>query len=208
MNAGLGDAADEQHLGQPVRARQRRDDGHAGQRHARRSRASRPWSCRSPATAATAVRRDRPAPPLPHVHRRADGRELQRRRPDLVALDRRPVHRQLPGVAALLRAGDLRPGRTKTIFVGAQRVWRTQNAGGDRAFLEAHCNTRRSASSRATCSTRARAATPADWPPLGTSTLTNSAATSRHDEERQHLSSLARAQDAGTLWAAPAPAAS
>ena len=33
------------------------------------------------------------------------------------------------------------PVVSKTIFVGAQRVWRTQDAGGDRAFLEAHCNT-------------------------------------------------------------------
>ena len=28
-----------------------------------------------------------------------------------------------------------------TIFVGAQRVWRTQDLGGDRSFLEQHCNT-------------------------------------------------------------------
>ena len=33
------------------------------------------------------------------------------------------------------------PQVSKTIFVGAQRVWRTQNAGGDRAFLEQNCNT-------------------------------------------------------------------
>ena len=48
-------AADEQHLGQPVRAEQGRDDRDAGQRHARRSRAATRGSCRSRATAATAV---------------------------------------------------------------------------------------------------------------------------------------------------------
>ena len=33
------------------------------------------------------------------------------------------------------------PVVSKTIFVGAQRVWRTQDLGGDRSFLEQHCNT-------------------------------------------------------------------
>ena len=28
-----------------------------------------------------------------------------------------------------------------TIFVGAEHVWRTQDSGGDRKFLEKHCNT-------------------------------------------------------------------
>jgi hypothetical protein len=28
-----------------------------------------------------------------------------------------------------------------TIFVGGQHVWRTTNLGGDRSFLEQHCNT-------------------------------------------------------------------
>jgi hypothetical protein len=31
--------------------------------------------------------------------------------------------------------------RSPTRYVGAQRVWRTTTGGGDRAFLEAHCNT-------------------------------------------------------------------
>ena len=43
MNAGLGDAADEQHLGQPVLAGEHGDDGHAGQRHARPSPGQPPW---------------------------------------------------------------------------------------------------------------------------------------------------------------------
>jgi hypothetical protein len=33
------------------------------------------------------------------------------------------------------------PVREKTIFIGGTRLWRTQDMGGDRAFLEAHCNT-------------------------------------------------------------------
>ncbi|MGE5691697.1 MAG: WD40/YVTN/BNR-like repeat-containing protein [Pseudomonadota bacterium] len=33
------------------------------------------------------------------------------------------------------------PVRGGTIFIGTRNVWRTQDSGGDRAFLEAHCNT-------------------------------------------------------------------
>jgi hypothetical protein len=33
------------------------------------------------------------------------------------------------------------PVRGGAIFMGARHVWRTQDSGGDRAFLEAHCNT-------------------------------------------------------------------
>jgi hypothetical protein len=33
------------------------------------------------------------------------------------------------------------PSVTQTAFAGLQHVWRTKRAGGDRTFLEAHCNT-------------------------------------------------------------------
>jgi hypothetical protein len=33
------------------------------------------------------------------------------------------------------------PAVSKTMLIGLQRVWRTKKAGGDRAFLEANCNT-------------------------------------------------------------------
>ena len=159
MNVGLGDAADEQHLRQPALTGGHGDGRHAGQRH--------PHVHRAQAAVVPAghrrrrgqrLRRGRPAPPLPHVHRRADGRELQRRRSDVVALDRRPVHRQLHGVAALLRAGR------SPIRSSRRRSSSARSACGGRRTPEAigpswrRTATRPSASSRATSSTPARAA--------------------------------------------------
>ena len=57
---------------------------------------------------------------------------------------------------------------SKTIFVGAQRVWRTQDAGGDRAFLEAHCNTAVGEFPSDLLYTGA-CGSPDDWSPLGAS---------------------------------------
>ena len=167
MNAGLGDAADEQHLRQPVHA------GHGDGRHRRttarsRSRARRVVPAAHRRRRRQRLRRHRPAPPLPQVHGRADGRELQRRRSDVVALGRRLVHRRLPrGARASTRRCSPTRSSTKTIFVGAQRVWRTQNAGGDRAFLEQHCNTAVGEFPSDLLYTGA-CGTAADWPPLGT----------------------------------------
>lgn len=91
---------------------------------------------------------------------------------------------------------------SKTIFVGAQSVWRTQNAGGDRAFLEAHCNTAVGEFPSDLLYT-GPCGSAADWPKLGTSTLTNSTATSPYGTTKGGgtLSSLSRGRDAGTLWA-------
>jgi hypothetical protein len=91
------------------------------------------------------------------------------------------------------------PVLTKTIFMGAQRVWRTTDAGGDRAFLEAHCNTAIGEFPSDLLYTGA-CGTPADWPPLGSSTLTGAAFGAT--KSGGTLSSIARANDAGTLWAA------
>ena len=90
------------------------------------------------------------------------------------------------------------PNVTKTIFVGAQRVWRTQNAGGDRAFLEAHCNTAVGEFPSDLLYTGA-CGSPADWSPLGASTLTG--ATFGATKSGSNLSSLARSKDGGTMWA-------
>ena len=87
---------------------------------------------------------------------------------------------------------------TKTIFVGAQRVWRTQNAGGDRAFLEAHCNTAVGEFPSDLLYTGA-CGSPADWSPLGASTLTGAAFGAT--KSGSNLSSLARSKDGGTMWA-------
>ena len=91
---------------------------------------------------------------------------------------------------------------SKTIFVGAQSVWRTQNAGGDRAFLEAHCNTAIGEFPSDLLYT-GLCGDPASWPKLGTSTLTNSGASSPYGTTKggNTLSSLARGRDGGTMWA-------
>ena len=90
------------------------------------------------------------------------------------------------------------PNVTKTIFVGAQRIWRTQDAGGDRAFLEAHCNTAVGEFPSDLLYTGA-CGSPADWSPLGASTLTGAAFGAT--KSGNNLSALARSQDGGTMWA-------
>ncbi len=87
---------------------------------------------------------------------------------------------------------------SKTIFVGAQRVWRTQNLGGDRAFLEQHCNT--AANEFGTSDLLYTGACGTDWSPLGASTLTGTAFGTT--KTGGNLTSLARSRDGGTLWAA------
>jgi hypothetical protein len=94
------------------------------------------------------------------------------------------------------------PFQSKTIFVGAQRVWRTTNGGGDRAFLEQHCNTATGEFPSDLLYTGPCGAA-ADWPPLGTVTLTNNTATSPYgtDKGGTNITAMARARDTGTLWA-------
>jgi hypothetical protein len=90
------------------------------------------------------------------------------------------------------------PNVTKTIFVGAQRIWRTQDAGGDRAFLEAHCNTAVGEFPSDLLYTGA-CGSPNDWSPLGASTLTGAAFGAT--KSGNNLSALSRSQDGGTIWA-------
>jgi hypothetical protein len=88
--------------------------------------------------------------------------------------------------------------QTKTIYLGAQSVWRTTDAGGDRSFLEQHCNTAVGEEPSDLLYTGA-CGTAADWPRLGTSTLTGGAFGST--KSGSTISSLARGKDGGTLWA-------
>jgi len=86
--------------------------------------------------------------------------------------------------------------------VGAQRVWRTTTAGGDRAFLEAHCNTATGEFPSDLLFTGA-CGSAAEWPPLGTVTLTSATASSPFgtDKGGTNITALARARATGTMWA-------
>ena len=89
------------------------------------------------------------------------------------------------------------PLQTKTIYVGAQRVWRTTTAGGDRTFLENHCNTAVGEFPSDLLFTGA-CGDAAAWPPLGSATLTG--ATFGTTKTGSNIAALARSKDAGTLW--------
>jgi hypothetical protein len=86
---------------------------------------------------------------------------------------------------------------SKTIFVGAQRVWRTQNAGGDRSFLEQHCNTAVGEFPSDLLFTGA-CGSANDWLPLGASTLTGAAFGAT--KAGSTISSIYRGRDSDTLW--------
>jgi len=88
--------------------------------------------------------------------------------------------------------------QTKTIYLGAQSVWRTTDAGGDRSFLEQHCNTAVGEEPSDLLYTGA-CGTAADWPRLGTSTLTGAAFGTT--KSGSTISALARGKDGGTMWA-------
>jgi hypothetical protein len=88
--------------------------------------------------------------------------------------------------------------RTKTLFIGAQSVWRTTDAGGDRAFLEQHCNTAVGEEPSDLLYTGACGTTD-DWKKLGASTLTGSGFLTT--KSGSTISSLSRGADDGTLWA-------
>ena len=80
-----------------------------------------------------------------------------------------------------------------TTFVGLQRVWRTQNNGGNQAYLELHCNEFFGDFDPGfPCG---------DWVPLGTRTLTGTSFGA--DKGGSYVVAIARAPAAGTpLWAA------
>jgi hypothetical protein len=90
---------------------------------------------------------------------------------------------------------------SKTIFVGAGHVWRTQDEGGDRTFLEQHCNTAVGEFPSDLLFTGA-CGSANDWFPIGSVSLTNSGATYGTTRGGGSITSLARGHDGGTLWAA------
>jgi hypothetical protein len=76
-------------------------------------------------------------------------------------------------------------------FVGLQRVWRTQDNGGARSYLEQHCN-EYTGDFSVSCG---------DWVPLGGSLLTGSAFGA--DKSGSYVAAIARAPALGTpLWVA------
>jgi hypothetical protein len=89
------------------------------------------------------------------------------------------------------------PVATHTLFVGGTHVWRTTNLGGDRAYLEAHCNT--AAGEFGTSDQLYTGNCGTDWFSLGgTPTLTST--TYGTTRTGGTLVSVTRAKDAGTLW--------
>jgi Arc-like DNA binding domain len=94
---------------------------------------------------------------------------------------------------------DPNPGAAKTIFQGSQSVWRTQNWGGDQAFLEANCPEFTTNAATPTCGDFVRIG------PAGATDLT-SAAYGGADRAGGFVSRIARAQsNTGTIWVSTNP---
>jgi hypothetical protein len=89
------------------------------------------------------------------------------------------------------------PVREKTIFVGGTRVWRTQDLGGDRAFLEQHCNTTFENGKGDLITTGACG----DFAPIGP-TATLGSTTFGTTKAGGNLAAIGRGLDDGTLWTA------
>ena len=85
-----------------------------------------------------------------------------------------------------------------TIFVGGQHVWRTTDLGGDRTYLEQHCNT--AAGEFGTSDQLYTGNCGTDWLPLGGPTLTSSAAFGG-TRSGGNLVAVSRGNDHDTLWA-------
>jgi hypothetical protein len=86
---------------------------------------------------------------------------------------------------------DPNPLAAGTIFQGSQSVWRTQDWGGNQAYLEANCPEFTTSAANPSCG---------DFVKIGTTTLTTSAL---GDRSGGNVVALARtASDTGTLWAA------
>jgi hypothetical protein len=91
------------------------------------------------------------------------------------------------------------PVVTKTLFVGGQHVWRTTDLGGDRTFLEQHCNT--AAGEFGTSDGLFTGVCGTDWFPLGGPTLTSATAFGG-TRSGGNLTAVSRATDHDTLWTA------
>jgi hypothetical protein len=90
---------------------------------------------------------------------------------------------------------DPNPANAGTIYEGSQSVWRTQDWGGDQAFLEANCPEFTTSGTQAGCGDFVRIGPP------GKTDLTSSAY--GHDRAGGFVAAIERAKsDTGTLWAA------
>jgi len=87
------------------------------------------------------------------------------------------------------------PRVSGTWFFGAQHVWRTQDNGGDQAFLDAHCGTFfGDLPGTGACG---------DWVPIGEALTSTSFGTDKTPGPAGYVVAISRAaSDSGTLWAA------
>ena len=88
------------------------------------------------------------------------------------------------------------PVVSKTLFVGGQHVWRTTDLGGDRTYLEQHCNT--AAGEFGTSDQLYTGNCGTDWFPLGGPALTSTTLGTRGNG---NLVAVSRGTDHDTLWA-------
>jgi hypothetical protein len=93
---------------------------------------------------------------------------------------------------------DPNPANAGTIYQGSFSVWRTQDWGGDPAFLEANCPEFFTASNNASCG---------DFEPIGPATKTSLVASNATDyrgadRAGTDVAAIERGSDTNTLWAA------
>ena len=113
--------------------------------------------------------------------------------------DRDRADRVEPGRLELLPADHRRPElrAAKTIFQGSQSVWRTQNWGGDQAFLEANCPEFTTAAATPTCG---------DFVRIGPAGATDLTAAGYGDRAGGFVSRITRApSNTGTIWVSTNP---
>jgi hypothetical protein len=89
------------------------------------------------------------------------------------------------------------PVVTKTLFAGGTHIWRTTDLGGDRTFLEQHCNT--AAGEFGTSDGLYTGVCGTDWFTLGAATLTST--TYGATRTGGNIVAVSRAKDHDTLWA-------
>jgi hypothetical protein len=92
---------------------------------------------------------------------------------------------------------DPNPANAGTIYQGSFSVWRTQDWGGDQAFLEANCSEFTTPSDTAACG---------DFTPIGpaghTQLTANDALYGGADRAGAAVAAIERGSDASTIWAA------
>jgi hypothetical protein len=92
---------------------------------------------------------------------------------------------------------DPNPANAGTIYQGSNSVWRTQDWGGDQAFLEANCPEFTTSSAKPTCGDFVRIG------PSGKESLTASNATDYRGTSRSggNVNAIERGSDTNTMWA-------